>query len=118
MSPSIVKPKRLSLAKPTWHYDKASTGISVNSNGITNTCANDTEQTSLLLQPVSGSAYGASTASENLLLGEVNGNLVAGEIEMEPKTDGPTWLEFRIAIAYVVLGVVAMVFGLISVLFL
>mmetsp|Transcript_30790 Transcript_30790/g.66566 ORF Transcript_30790/g.66566 Transcript_30790/m.66566 type:complete len:677 (+) Transcript_30790:78-2108(+) len=118
MSPSIVKPKRLSLAKPTWHYDKASTGISVNSIGITNACANDTEQTSLLLQPVSGSAYGASTASENLLDGKVNGNLAADEIEMEPKTDGPTWLEFRIAIAYVILGVVAMLFGLISVLFL
>lgn len=125
MSPGLVKPKRVSLMKSTWHHERASarsSDIFVPSDLLTNMGANGVEQT-MLLQQASGSTYGTSFVAGNLLQNDPNGNLLANplsseEAEIELKNDAPTWVDFRIAIAYVVLGVVAMIFGLISILLL
>jgi len=124
LSPSVVKPKRVSLMKPTWHHDQSSAWISYDTNQMTNMGANDTEQT-MLLQPASGSTniYSARAVVENLLHNTQNDNLLANSLTSEEFKNElqkviPTWLDFWIAIAYVVLGVVAMTFGLVSVLFL
>lgn len=111
-SPSVSKPKRIAVVKPTWHPP------AIHELQISDPAA---EQTALL--QLSASQYG-SRGTNNIedaenqnekLLNRAN-SLTPSEITMETKNEVPTWTDFHIAIAYIVLGVVAMVMGLISVL--
>jgi len=120
MSPGVVKPKRVSLMKPTWHHEHASARFSgkfVPSDPSMNVGTNSSEQT-MLLQPAIGSTYGTDSVDRNLLLNERGFSFSPEEAENELKTEVPTWSDFCIAIAYIVLGVVAMIFGLVSILLL
>ena len=85
-------PNRLA-SNPNLLRGQASSKTSVGSTASNR----DTEQV-MLLQPRLGSTYGAS-----------------GEVVAEPENCGLKWVDFRIAIAYIVLGVVAMIFGMVSV---
>ena len=85
-------PNRLA-SNPNLLRGQASSKTSVGSTASNR----DTEQV-MLLQPRLGSTYGAS-----------------GEVVTEPENCGLKWVDFRIAIAYIVLGVVAMIFGMVSV---
>ena len=111
-SPSVTKPKRITVVKPTWH-PPAIHELQLSDPVV--------EQTSLL--QLSASHYGArgsmnggdaDNMNENLL-NRAN-SLTPSEITMETKNEVPTWKDFHIAMAYIILGVVAMVMGLVSVL--
>lgn len=119
MSPSVVKPKRVTLAIPPYHH-------TVSSNDRN---ANSTERT-MLLKSNPGHPYGANAVVGNAGVAKmiaskikVNGSslprtnsLSSVEIEMELQKDVPTWKDFYIAAVYICLGAVAMIFGLISIL--
>ena len=111
-SPSVTKPKRITVVKPTWHPP------AIHELQISDPVA---EQTALL--QLSALQYGASGTSNGEDADNMNENLLnransltPSEITIETKNEEPTWKDFHIAIAYIVLGVVAMVMGLVSVL--
>eukprot|EP00578_Thalassiosira_sp_NH16_P032679 CAMPEP_0181076086 /NCGR_PEP_ID=MMETSP1071-20121207/228_1 /TAXON_ID=35127 /ORGANISM="Thalassiosira sp., Strain NH16" /LENGTH=557 /DNA_ID=CAMNT_0023157237 /DNA_START=388 /DNA_END=2061 /DNA_ORIENTATION=- len=122
-SPSIVKPKRISVVKPMWHppalkqeqhamighIARSSSDPSINSD------SRATEQTALLEPNVCGNEGVAKRIVSNI---HRTNSLTSVEVEIELRNLVPTWVDFLIAIAYIVLGVVAMIFGLVSVLFL
>ncbi|KAL7529280.1 hypothetical protein ACHAXR_002879 [Thalassiosira sp. AJA248-18] len=118
-SPRVVKPKRVSIVKPTLRPS------AVLCSAIDPDC---TEQTTLL-KPKAGPPYGTAgnegvaklIASQNNMNGSQlrrTTSLTPLEVAAEMKNEVPSWVDFYIAMAYVVLGVVAMMFGLISMLFL
>lgn len=104
-SPSIVKPKRISLVEPKWQHGQASarfTGLSFIG-----------EQALLLEGTPQSTTYGTkSFMGGNRRPGELTPN----EAQRELRNDIPTWFDFGIAIMYVIIGVVAMAYGLASVL--
>lgn len=127
-SPSVVKPRRVSIMKSTWDpsvITRSSSDPEINKD------SNNTEQTALLRSSL-GSPYGSNIvagdngvakmiASANNLSGSLfhrTNSLTSAEVELELQNEVPTWIDFIIAIAYVVLGVVAMTFGLVSVMLL
>ena len=122
-SPSIAKPKRISLVEPTQN------GLAQKQTLATG-FPSDTEQTALL-KSRPGAPYGtklttAGIEGVNKMIAAQNNqiedpghsrtnSLTSVEVEEELEKENPTWIDFHIAIAYIVLGVVALVFGLVSI---
>ena len=79
------------------------------------------EETSLLKSKL-GSKYGttntSSQSSPNGNLLQRSSSITSVELNEELKNEVPTWTDFHIATSYVVLGVVAMIWGLASILLL
>lgn len=128
VSPSLVKPKRVTVVKPTWQ-PSTEVGIARSSSDtdISHLESKSTEQTPLL-GPILGSTDGSNIVAGNqgvakmIALNNPKGNmmnrtnsLTSAEVENELHIDVPTWVDFLIAISYIVLGVVAMVWGVVSV---
>lgn len=108
-SPSFVKPKRVSVVKSNWHPPVES---------LTN---GEISSATALLQPnlVSQSQYGTDvTSSNNLNFTPLHrtDSLTSVEIRRELKNEDPAIWDFVIAISYIILGSLAMVLGLLSVL--
>eukprot|EP00571_Detonula_confervacea_P008062 CAMPEP_0172316770 /NCGR_PEP_ID=MMETSP1058-20130122/29437_1 /TAXON_ID=83371 /ORGANISM="Detonula confervacea, Strain CCMP 353" /LENGTH=648 /DNA_ID=CAMNT_0013031175 /DNA_START=281 /DNA_END=2224 /DNA_ORIENTATION=- len=126
MSPSVVKRRRVSVVKPTWHppgftqeQPSANVGSITRSpsDPMINGDTNNTEET-VLLQPYLGSPYGSNDvagndgvakmiASANSSNGSVlhrTNSLSSVEVKIELQNEVPTWVDFVIAIAYIVLG--------------
>ena len=57
----------------------------------------------------------ASQNNQNTCLLERTNSLSSLDVEIELRNEDPTWTDFRIAIGYIFLGVVAMTFGLVSI---
>ena len=94
----VMMPKRLA-SNPNW-VRKQSRARSSFSSFTSATSDGDAEQLMLLQQSL-GSTYGTNTSS--------------GEVNIEPENDVLKWVDFCIAIAYIILGVMAMIFGMISI---
>ncbi|KAL7551784.1 hypothetical protein ACHAWF_014976 [Thalassiosira exigua] len=123
LSPSVVKPKRVSLMVNA-HLTSSPTSQSVGL--VRSTSAPKIDEEMALLSKVQAhfvSDYGGAKmiASKNSLSGELlqkTNSLTPAEVESELNEEAPTWANFWIAVAFIVLGVMAMIFGLISILLL
>jgi sodium-coupled neutral amino acid transporter 11 len=135
VSPSIVKPKRVTVVKPLRQVTKNNEQAGARVGGIIRSTSDpaidggkNSEQSSLL-KPQLGSLYGTSAVAGNegvakmiAIQNDMSGNLLRStssltslEVKNELKDEVPTLIDFLIAIAYIVLGVVAMSFGLLSI---
>jgi len=105
-SPSVVKPNRITLVGPM----RVST-TAVGNKSASAAANGSTEQTALLHLTMESMDNRKGT-----LLNRSN-SITDYEAELELKHEIPTWMDFIIAFFYIGLGVVAMVAGLISILF-
>lgn len=119
-SPSVVKPKRVTIVDSTryWQrlrgYVRASAALTAALRDVTS----NGEGAALIRPSTLGAQYGSNVTEGYSNVGGTNSvELTPEEVEIELKNEKPTWGDFLIAMAYVILGVVALVFGLVSVLF-
>ncbi|KAL9181356.1 hypothetical protein ACHAXT_010161 [Thalassiosira profunda] len=112
-SPGVVRPKRVTLLTPKSH-PVVLTDVHASSNSQTASQDEGHEQTSLLESKRRGSKYGTNSPNVNLL--QRSSSITSVELNEELKNEVPTWTDFHIATSYVVLGVVAMIWGLASIL--
>ena len=138
ISPGIVRPKRIMVVKPSHPHHISKEGGLIRSPS--DSAISSSEQISLLHpksqsvehSQMSNTLYGStqvvagnkgiaraiasrnSQASSFML--ERTNSLSSLEVEQEFRNDDPTWVDFRIAIGYIALGIVAMTFGLASIL--
>ena len=116
ISPGVVKPKRVTVVAPTRDSQMSIVTDNRNTIQIMPRCPSDSamdrmpsDEDSFLIHPKPKKVTYGSVTSLGTRLSTV-------EIEEELKNEDPEWIEFSIAMMYVIIGVVAMVLGLISVL--